>query len=109
MFNNEFMSDVYFFVGRLEKLRILVYKYVMVISSLVFYVMFYGKMVEWENEIKIGDCEVNSFFEFLRYIYYDEVKIDLLNVFGVLYLVKKYIFLFLVEKCVYFFEENIDY
>lgn len=46
MFNNEFMSDVYFFVGKCDKLRILVYKYVMVISSLVFYVMFYGRMVE---------------------------------------------------------------
>lgn len=109
MFNNEFMSDVYFFVGKCDKLRILVYKYVMVISSLVFYVMFYGRMVEWGEEIKIGDCEVGSFLELLWYIYYDEVKIDFLNVFGILYLVKKYFFLFLVERCVVFLEENIDY
>lgn len=100
MFNNELMSDVFFIVGKLEKMRILVYKYVMGISSLVFYVMFYGRMVEKGCEIKIVDCELNSFMELLRYIYYDEVKIDLLNVFGILYLVKKYIVLFLVENCV---------
>ena len=109
MFNNELMSDVHFLVGRSEKLRIPAHKYVMAISSPVFYAMFYGKMAERENEIKIGDSEANSFLELLRYIYYDEAKIDPLNVFGVLYLAKKYILPFLAEKCVYFLEENIDY
>ena len=109
MFNNELMSDVHFLVGRSEKLRIPAHKYVMAISSPVFYAMFYGKMAERENEIKIGDCEANSFLELLRYIYYDEAKIDPLNVFGVLYLAKKYILPFLAEKCVYFLEENIDH
>lgn len=109
MFNNELMSDVYFLVGKSEKLRIPAHKFVMAISSPVFYAMFYGRMAEKENEIKIGDCEVSSFLELLRYIYYDEANIDPTNVFGILYLAKKYILPFLAEKCVHFLEENIDY
>lgn len=109
MFNNELMSDVHFRVGKSEKLRIPAHKFVMAISSPVFYAMFYGRMAEKENEIKIGDCEAGSFLELLRYIYYDEAKIDPTNVFGILYLAKKYILPFLAEKCVHFLEENIDF
>lgn len=109
MFNNELMSDVHFTVGKSEKMRIPAHKYVMAISSPVFYAMFYGRMAEQGNDIKIGDCEANSFLELLRYIYYDEAQIDPSNVFGILYLAKKYIMPFLAEKCVDFLEENIDH
>lgn len=109
MFNNELMSDVHFVVGKSEKLRIPAHKYAVAISSPVFYAMFYGRMAEQGNEIKIGDCEASSFLELLRYIYYDEAKIDPGNVFEILYLAKKYILPFLAEKCVDFLEENIDY
>ncbi|XP_068756004.1 BTB/POZ domain-containing protein 6-like [Montipora capricornis] len=109
MFNNELMSDVFFTVGKSEKMRIPAHKYVMGISSPVFYAMFYGRMAEKGCEIKIADCEPNSFMELLRYIYYDEAKIDPSNVFGILYLAKKYIVPFLAENCVQFLEENIDH
>lgn len=109
MFNNELMSDVHFLVGKCDKLRIPAHKYVMAISSPVFYAMFYGRMAEQGEEIKIGDCEAGSFLELLRYIYYDEAKIDPSNVFGILYLAKKYFLPFLAERCVDFLEENIDH
>ena len=109
MFNNELMSDVYFIVGKTEKMKIPAHKYVMGIGSPVFYAMFYGRMAEKGCDIKIADCETNSFMELLRYIYYDEAKIDPSNVFGILYLAKKYILPFLAEKCVQFLEENIDH
>ena len=109
MFNNELMSDVYFIVGKTEKMKIPAHKYVMGIGSPVFYAMFYGRMAEKGCDIKIADCETNSFMELLRYIYYDEAKIDPSNVFGILYLAKKYILPFLAEKCVEFLEENIDH
>ena len=69
MFNNELMSDVHFLVGKCDKLRIPAHKYVMAISSPVFYAMFYGRMAEQGEEIKIGDCEAGSFLELLRYNY----------------------------------------
>ena len=110
MFNNELMSDVHFVVGKAkEKLRIPAHKYVMAISSPVFYAMFYGKMAHQKGDIGIGDCEPDSFLELLRYIYYDKVDLDPSNVFAILYLAKKYILPFLAEKCVDFLEENIDH
>ena len=52
MFNNELMSDVYFIVGKTEKMKIPAHKYVMGIGSPVFYAMFYGRMAEKGCEIK---------------------------------------------------------
>ena len=109
MFNNGLMSDVYFIVGKSEKMKIPARKYVMGIGSPVFYAMFYGRMAEKGCEIKKADCETNSFMELLRYIYYDEAKIDPSNAFGILYFAKKYFLPFLAEKCMEFLEENIDH
>lgn len=60
MFNNFFMSDIKFVF--FNEQIILVYKYVFVISSLVFFVMFYGGLVEQGDIVDIIDCDLNIFF-----------------------------------------------
>lgn len=59
---------------------ILVYKFVLVISSLVFYVMFFGELVEMMNFINFFDCEYLSLLELFCFIYSDEVNLDVDNV-----------------------------
>lgn len=107
MFNNEIFSDVYFLVGK-DKVRILGYKYVLVISSLVFFVMFYGWMVELVGDVVVIDFEVECFMEFLCFIYIDEVILMLDNVLGVLYLLEKYMLFVFVVKCINFVEVSLN-
>lgn len=93
-FNNEFLSDVYFvvelFLNEIDdffeldlkkcKMVIFVYKFVLVIGSLVFYVMFYGEMVGKNDIIIVFDCEYESFLELFCFLYSDEVYLILDNV-----------------------------
>lgn len=111
MFNNELLSDVYFVVGKTSENRKTIpgHKFVLAISSPVFFAMFYGRMADQKKDIAITDCEPDSFLELLRYIYYDGIELDASNVLGTLYLAKKYIIPFLADKCIEFLENNIDY
>lgn len=109
MFNNEFMVDVYFVVGFLGVIRmVFVYKYVLVVGSFVFYVMFYGDLVEVKFEIYILDVEFVVFLIFLKYMYSDEIDLEVDMVLVILYVVKKYIVLVLVKVCVNFLEISLE-
>lgn len=78
------MSDVKFIVGNLEgeceRKCILCYKFVLVMSSLVFFVMFYGDLVEMKDFVEILDCEYESLLEVFWFIYSDELILNLDNV-----------------------------
>lgn len=109
MFNNKLLSDVTFLVGHDEEFAKTVpaHKYVLSISSPVFYAMFSGELVEQGKNIRIPDSDPESFLEFLRYLYTDEVNLCEC-VQGVLYLASKYIVPSLTHLCVEFLYQNLN-
>ena len=113
MFNNELLSDVKFVVrdaeGGSERMKTIpAHKFVLAISSQVFFAMFYGELAEKKDSINISDCEYRSLLEVFRFIYSDEVKLNADNVMQVLYLAKKYMLPSLVDKCTEYLGENLD-
>ena len=113
LFNNELMSDIKFTVpvpGESESKKckhvIFAHKFLLSISSPVFYTMFNGAMSETRETIELPDCEYEILVEFLRYIYCEELALNERNVSGVLYLSKKYMMPPLADKCWQFLVSN---
>lgn len=71
------MSDISFVVRNVFGVEVIfvVYKFVLVVSSFVFYVMFFGDLVESKNKIVLFDCDFESFMEFFWFLYSDEVDL----------------------------------
>jgi len=112
IFNTELLSDVKFVVpastGESEsKKAIPAHKFVLAISSPVFYAMFYGQMAETKNSIELPDCNYESLLEMFRYLYSDKVNFSGSNVMQVLYLANKYMLPSLVEKCAEYLRRNL--
>ena len=110
IFNQELLSDVKFAVcreGGSGSKTIPAHKFVLAISSPVFFAMFYGDLPE-RDCVEIPDCDYESLLEVLRFIYSDEVNINPCNVMEVLYLAKKYMLPTLAEKCSVYLKENLD-
>ena len=110
IFNQELLSDVKFAVcreGGSGSKTIPAHKFVLAISSPVFFAMFYGEMAE-RDCVEIPDCDYESLLEVLRFIYSDEVNLNPGNVMQVLYLAKKYMLPILAEKCSVYLKENLD-
>jgi len=114
MFNNELLSDVKFVVrdsqGGSESIKkIPAHKFLLAISSPVFYAMFYGELAEKKDSVDVSDCDDHkSLLELFRFLYSDEVKLDADNVMQVLYLAKKYMLPSLADKCSEFLRQNLD-
>ena len=116
MFNNELLSDVTFVVpvqldendNKKCKKAIPAHKFVLAISSPVFFAMFFGDLAEKSNSITLPDCEYESLLELFRFMYCDEVKLNEDNVMQVLYLAKKYILPSLVDRCSEYLEEILN-
>jgi len=107
------MSDVKFVVrdsqgGSESKKKIPAHKFVLAISSPVFYAMFYGELAETKDSVEITDCEYESLLELFRFIYSDEANLNPNNVMQLLYLAKKYILPSLADKCSTFLQKNLD-
>ena len=111
IFNNELLSDVKFVVpvstGESESKVIPAHKFVLAISSHVFFTMFYGQMAETANSIELPDCEYESLLEMFRFLYSDEVKLSESNVMQVLYLANKYMVHSLTEKCIEYLRDKL--
>ena len=112
IFNNEVLSDVRFVVpvstGESEsKKAIPAHKFVLAISSPVFYAMFYGQMAETTDSVELPDCDYESLLELFRFMYTDEANLSGSNVMQVLYLANKYIVPSLAEKCTEYLRENL--
>ncbi|KAL9969763.1 hypothetical protein ACROYT_G022019 [Oculina patagonica] len=110
MFNNKLLSDVTFVVrDGCEKIqKIPAHKFLLAISSPVFFAMFYGELAEKKDSIKISDCEYDSLLELFRFMYSDEVNLNPDNVLEVLYLAKKYLLPTLADKCTGYIQQNLD-
>ena len=124
IFNNELLSDVKFVVcvineestctatvtsaSKKAKMVIPAHKFVLAISSPVFYAMSYGQMAEATDSIELPDCDYESLLELFRYMYSDEVNLTRSNVMHVLYLAKKYMLPSLADKCAAYLRENLE-
>ena len=75
------------------------HKFVLAISSPVFYAMFFGQIAETTDSIELPDCEYESLLVMFRYLYSDKVNLSGSNVMKVLYLANKYMVPSLAEKC----------
>ena len=82
--------------------KIPAHKFLLAISSPVFYAMFYGELAETKDSIDISDCDHKSLLEFFRFMFCDEVDLNADNVMQVLYLAKKYMLPSLADKCTEF-------
>ena len=83
-------------------------KFLLAISSPVFYAMFYGELAEKKDSIDVSDCDHESLLELYRFVYSDEVNLNADNVMQVLHLAKKYMLPSLADKCSDFLRENLD-
>ncbi|XP_043930307.1 BTB/POZ domain-containing protein 6 isoform X2 [Protopterus annectens] len=109
MFNNELMADVHFIVGPLgASKKVPAHKYVLAVSSSVFYAMFYGDLAEARSEIHIPDVEPAAFEILLKYMYSDEIDLEADTVLATLYAAKKYIVPALAKACVNFLETSLE-
>ena len=110
IFNQELLSDVNFVVcdSQGESKTIPAHKFVLAISSPVFFAMFFGKVAEIKDPVEICDCEYESLLELFRFIYSDKAKLNADNVMQLLYLSKKYMLPTLAEKCSAFLKENLN-
>ena len=113
VFNNELLSDVKFIVPASNcesenRKMIPAHKFVLAISSPVFYAMFFGEMAETKSSVELPDCEYESLLELFRYLYTDVVNLTGSNVMHVLYLAKKYMLPSLADKCSAYLQENLE-
>ena len=117
IFNNELLSDVTFELvpashneseSRKSQKRIPAHKFILGISSPVFYAMFYGETAETSGTIQLPDCDYESLLELLRFLYSDEVNLSGSNVMQVLYLAKKYLVPSLADKCTEYLQEHLE-
>ena len=112
IFNTEVMSDVKFVVpasiGESESKKVIpAHKFVLAISSPVFFAMFYGQMAETTDSIELPDCEYESLLELFRFMYTDEANLSGSNVMQVMYLANKYMVPSLAEKCTEYLRKNL--
>ena len=110
IFNQELLSDVKFVVcdSQGESKTIPAHKFVLAISSPVFFAMFFGKVAEIKDPVEISDCEYESLLELFRFIYSDKAKLNADNVMQLLYLSKKYMLPTLADKCSAFVKKNLN-
>ena len=116
IFNNELLSDVKFVVpaslneseSRKGQKSIPAHKFVLAISSPVFFAMFYGEMAETAGTVQLPDCDYESLLELFRYLYSDDVKLSGSNVMQVLYLAKKYMVPSLADKCTKYLLKHLE-
>ena len=113
IFNNELLSDVKFVVpvsqneSESRQKCIPAHKFILAISSPVFYAMFYGEMAETSGTIQLPDCDYESLLEFFRFLYSDKVNLSGSNVMQVLYLAKKYLVPSLADKCTEYLQKHL--
>ena len=111
IFNQDLLSDVKFVVrdskGGSESKNIPAHKFVLAISSPVFYAMFYGELAETKDSVEISDCEYESLLELFRFIYSDEANFTPDNVMQLIYLATKYMLPSLADKCSAYLKENL--
>ena len=80
MFKNPLLSDIKFAFPSVNSegtiSEIAAHKYVLAVSSPVFFTRFYGDLAEGGDSVNITDCDPDVFLRFLRFIYCDEASFE---------------------------------
>jgi len=84
------------------------HKFMLAISSPVFYSMFYGQLAETSVSVELPDCEFESLLELFRYLYSEEANLNGNNVMQVFYLAKKYMVPSLANLCNKYMRDNLE-
>lgn len=110
MLNNPLMSDISFVAKDSTGAEVVfsAHKFVLAVSSPVLFAMFYGELAESKTKIELPDCDSESFLEFLRFLYCDEVQLTGSCVLQVSYLAKKYMVPELEVACTNFLTEHLS-
>ena len=109
MFNNPVISDIKFAFPNHDKRVIPAHKYVLAISSPVFFAMFYGGLPETRETIEIVDCDPDIFLQFLRFLYCDDASFQgANNAIQLWYLADKYDVPLLATMCVNFVDGSME-
>ena len=110
MFNNILLSDIKFAIPKADSNSMIpVHKYVLAISSPVFFTMFYGDLAETRDTINITDCDSDVFLRFLRFIYCEEANFeDTMCAVDVWHLADKYDVPSLAKECLEYLDGNMD-
>ncbi|XP_046581838.1 BTB/POZ domain-containing protein 2-like isoform X2 [Haliotis rubra] len=103
MLDHQVACDVHFRVGQTRE-KISAHKFLLISRSSVFFAMFQGPLAETNDEIDIPDIDPEVFWEFLRFLYAEEVNHSVRTVIGLIYAAKKYAVKRLVMSCVKFVE-----
>ncbi|EDO32375.1 predicted protein, partial [Nematostella vectensis] len=109
-FNSPLMSDVAFVVedpAKQDVVSIPAHKYILGVSSPVFFAMFYGQMSTSISKVELPDCDSVGLIEFLRYLYCNRVKFTMESAIQALYLSKKYLVPSLAKHCVTYIRDNV--
>ena len=108
MFNNPLLSDIKFIFPDTDA-TIPAHKYVLAVSSPVFFAMFYGNLAESRETIDISDIDPDTFLHFLRFIYCDEANFqDIDSAIKVWHLAVEYDIPSIARECAKFLDGNLD-
>lgn len=109
LFLSKSLSDVTFIVGKDPDCQSFSgHRFVLAISSPVFYAMFFGSLASDKKEIVLDDEDPEAFKEILSHVYTNESKITDENVFKIIYSAKKYELVHLEDECGEFLYRSIN-
>ena len=113
MFKNPLLSDIKFAFPRVNSeatiSTIPAHKYVLAVSSPVFFTMFYGDLAESGDSVNITDCDPDVFLRFLRFIYCDEASFEDIDcAIKVWRLADMYDVPSLAKECVKYLDSNME-
>ena len=113
MFKNPLLSDIKFAFpsvnGETTISAIPAHKYVLAVSSPVFFTMFYGDLAESGDSVNITDCDPDVFLRFLRFIYCDEASFEDIDcAIKVWRLADMYDVPLLARECVKYLDGNME-
>ena len=113
MLQNPLLSDIRFAFPSVYSeatiSEIPAHKYVLAVSSPVFFTMFYGDLAESGDSVNITDCDPGVFLRFLRFIYCDEASFEDIDcAIKVWRLADMYDVPSLVRECVMYLDGNME-
>ncbi|XP_055308277.1 BTB/POZ domain-containing protein 3-like [Sitodiplosis mosellana] len=104
LYGDERTADVHFICKSKE--RIPAHKYLLAAASDVLDAIFYGSIKE-KGDVEIDDASAVGFKEFLRFFYFNKIKLTMANISDVMNLGQKYNVTECFDLCVRFLAENL--
>lgn len=104
---SDHLADIWFAFSDVTT-KLPAHKLLLSMRSEVFEAMFYGPLAESSDTIMVEDIDISTMKMVLRYMYSDDIELDVNNVSCCLYAAKKYALYDMANKCAKFLETEID-